>query len=329
MFSENYDYEQELAKGLKRIYDYNFIITNEGSLANGLSFFKQDLNNHYNHRIDYVNSLKEGIIDQLKGFLEVQVTNGRKYHIEIKELEREFKCVCDNLEKSKQRFHSFAKAVEDAKIQSEIAKNNQNLSNDQKNKFQNKVHLALKDAQDAERAYIDSISTANMLRDKYTEGSKKILDEFQVMEEKYIEFAKESMKKYFEYQFILIKNLSSDYERKIKNIETINTQADIKDFIEKNATNIPPPYKFEFIPYTCDVQIKNYEQIPYPGEIINSVKNFMAKSFMSEIPEAEPDPMEAKIYSEIQNIINIAWEGKLQEEEKKNVNNIFINYFYY
>ena len=30
MFSEKYDYEIELAKGCKRIYDYNYSITNEG-----------------------------------------------------------------------------------------------------------------------------------------------------------------------------------------------------------------------------------------------------------------------------------------------------------
>lgn len=319
MFSEKYDYEYELAKGIKRTYDYNFMITNEGTLASGLLFFKQDLLKQYNHTMDYVNSLKEGIIDPMKSFLENQVTNGRKYHIEIKELERDFKYVCDNLEKSKLRYHSYAKVAEDAKLQSEVARSNPNLSNDQKNKFANKVQLSLKDAKEAERVYIDNISTANNFRNKYTEGSKKILDEFQVMEEKYIEFTRECIRKYFEYHFILIKNLSSDYERKIKSIETINTQADIKDFIEKNATNLPPPYKFEFIPYTCDVQTKSYEQTPYPIEIINNVKKFIAKTFFSELPEAEPDPQEARTNSEIQSIINSAWEGKLQDDEKKTV----------
>ena len=45
--------------------------------------------------------------------------------------------------------------------------------------------------------------TDQNFRNKYTEGSKKILDEFQTMEEKYIEFTKESFRKYFEYQNLL------------------------------------------------------------------------------------------------------------------------------
>lgn len=319
MFSEKYDYELELAKGIKRVYDYNYVITNEGTLAVGLSNLKGDLIKQYTYTLEYTNNLREEIIEPMKGFLEAQVTNGRKYHIEIKELEREFKYVCDNLDKSKLRYHSYAKVAEEAKLHSEIAKSNVNLSNDSKNKFMNKVQLSLKEAKDAERVYIDNINTANLFRDRYTEGTKKILDEFQSMEEKYIDFTKECLRKYFEFQFILIKNLSSEYERKIKNVESINTQADIKDFIEKNATNLPPPYKFEFIPYTSDVQTKNYEQTPYPLEIINNVKNFISKTFFSEIPESELDPQETKNNAEIQMIVNLAWEGRLGEEDKKTV----------
>jgi hypothetical protein len=319
MMSENYECQFELAKGLKRVSDYNYSITNEGTLAAGLSVYKQDLEQQYTHTMEYVVNMRQGVINPLKDFLETQVTNGRKFHIEIKELEREFKYVCDNLDKSKLRYHSYARTAEEAKLQSEIARSNPNLSNDQKKKFADKVLSSLKDAKDAERVYIENITAANNFRDKYTEGTKKILDEFQLMEEKYIDFSRDSLRKYFEFHFILIKNLSNDYERKIKLVDTINTQADIKDFIEKNATNLPPPFKFEFIPYTSDAQTKFFEQTPYPIEIINNVKNFISKAFCTEIPEGEPDVQETKNNTEIQAIINLAWEGKLGEEDKKTV----------
>lgn len=319
MYSEKYDYESELAKGIKRIYDYNYSITNEGTLAVGLNVFKQDLLKQHNFTMEFANNLKEGIIEPLRNFLESQVTIGRKSHIEIKELEREFKYVCHNLEKSKLRFHSYAKVAEETKLQSEVAKSNTNLSNDQKNKFLNKAQLSLKEAKEAERVYIDNVSTSNNFRDKFIEGSKKIMDEFQSMEEKYIDFTRDTMRKYFEFQFILIKNLSGEYEKKIKSIETINTLADIKEFIEKNSTNSLPPYKFEFIPYTSDVQTKNFEQTPYPIEIINNVKNFIAKTFFSEIPDTEPDAQEFKNNTEIQTILNLAWEGRITDDDKKSV----------
>jgi hypothetical protein len=88
MFSENYDYQLELANGLKRIFDYNFVITSEGTLASGLSVLKHDLLTQHNHSLEYAQSLKENIIDPMRVFLENQVCQGRRYFIEIKELEK-------------------------------------------------------------------------------------------------------------------------------------------------------------------------------------------------------------------------------------------------
>jgi hypothetical protein len=317
MFSEIYDLQNEFSKGIKRIYDYNYSITKEGSLGNSILFFKQNLVIRHEYMIDYTKYLKEGIIDPMKNFLETQITNGRRYHIEIKEFEREFKYVSDNLEKIKQVYHSSVKATEEAKIQLEQAKNNINISEPNKLKFANKVTTLAKEAHEAEIKYIDYISEANTFRDKYTEGINKILDEFQSMEEKYIDNTKEYLKKYFEFEFNKIQNLSKDYERKLYSIETINSQDDIKEFIEKNATNLPLPFKFEFIPYSSEVQTKISDQSPNSLEIINNVKHFISSNFYTEVPEATPDPQEAKVMSEILNTINNSWEGKLNEEEKK------------
>jgi hypothetical protein len=209
--------------------------------------------------------------------------------------------------------------AEEAKIKSEIAKNNTNLSNDQRTKFANKTHNNIKDAKEAEKVYIDKLNAANNFRDKYIIETRNKLDEYQIMEEKYIEFTKECLRKYFELKFIMIKSMNSDYEKRVKTCDLVNTQSDIKDFIEKNSTNVFPPYKFEFVPYTSDVQTKHFDQTNYPIEIINSVKNFISKTFFSEIPEIEPDAFEAKTNSEIQGILNSAWDGKLPEEDKKTV----------
>lgn len=234
------------------------------TLSVSLGFFRNDLLRQQDFTKEYAKNLKDGINEPLKQFLENQVTKGRKLHIEMKEHDREFKHVQDQLEKSKQRFHIYAKTAEESKLHSEVAKNNGNLSNDQKNKFLNKALLTLKEAKEAEKVYIDNLNYANNYRERYVESSKIIIDQFQHMEERYIDFTRDSIRKYFEYQFILLKNLQSDYEKKVKSVETVNTNADIKDFIEKNATNLLPPYKFEFVPYTSDVQTRNYEQTLYP-----------------------------------------------------------------
>jgi hypothetical protein len=40
-------------------------------------------------------------------------------------------------------------------------------------------------------------------------------------------------------------------------MESIDAHADIREFIEKNSTRGGLPYKFEFIPYTSEVFLKN------------------------------------------------------------------------
>jgi len=42
-------------------------------------------------------------------------------------------------------------------------------------------------------------------------------------------------------------------------MELINTQADIREFIELHDTNCLPPYKFEFIPYISDIHESGVE----------------------------------------------------------------------
>lgn len=317
MLSEKHDHENELAKGIKRIFDYNYSVLLDGTLASGMSGFKNDLMKQYTHMSEHVTNMMFEILEPLRNFIDQQTTSGRKLHSEYKELEREFKYTFDHLEKSKLRFHSCARSAEEAKLQSEIAKTNPNLSSDMKNKYVYQAQLSLREAKEAEKFYIEDLNMSNNYRDKYITATKKILDEFQAMEEKYLEFTRDCLRRYFEFQFILQKNLSSDYQNRIKIIEGVNTQADMKDFIEKNSTNSVPPFKFEFIPYASDVHTKYYEQAPYPLEIINNVKSFITKAFHSEMPEVELDPQEAKINIEIQGILNLAWEGRIQDEDKK------------
>jgi len=102
-------------------------------------------------------------------------------------------------------------------------------------------------------------------------------------------------------------------------------RSEIEEFIDKNATNLPPPYKFEFIPYCSEVQTKHFEHTPNSIEIINNVKTFISNQFCTEIPEVELDHHDIKTYAEIQEILNSAWEGKLSEEERKSV----IYFFYF
>lgn len=74
----------------------------------------------------------------------------------------------------------------------------------------------LKEAKESERAYISSLNSANNVRDIFLEGTKRILQEFQTLEEKYIEFVKDLMRKYVVYQVSNVRNLQYDIDKKAK-----------------------------------------------------------------------------------------------------------------
>jgi septal ring factor EnvC (AmiA/AmiB activator) len=288
MMSEKHDHEFDFARNMKKIYDMNFAVTKMPTLQNGIIAFKNDLLNQYNYTIEFVNSLREEVIDPLKQFMNEQNNLGKILNTEMKKVEKEFKDVADKLDRARNKFHNLAKNAEDSKLQSELAKLNTNLNFEQKNKFEIKSQNSLKEAKDAERLYIANVNTANNIRDVYIETMKKSLNEFQNMEEKLVEMTKDSLRKYVIYQVALIRNLQYDIERKASFMEGINAQADIRSFIERNATNSLPPYKFEFIPYASEIDSRvNVESNKYPKEVLSNVKNFISNVFHAEPPESE------------------------------------------
>ncbi len=285
MLQEKVNYESEFAKGMKKIYDMNYAVTNMSSLQKGILAFKNDLLNQYNYTVEFVYSVKEEVIDPLKILLTEQNNSSKSLNTEMRKVEKEYKDIVDKLQKARIKFHSLAKTAEDAKLQSEMAKS---LNQNEKYKIDIRAQSSLKDAKEAERFYLSTINLANNIRESFIETNKKVLNEYQKMEERLIENIKDSLRKYVIYQVALIRNLQYDIEKKASFMESINVQADIRRFIESNATNSLPPYKFEFIPYLSEIDSRiNLETNKYPKELLTNVKSFISNVFYVEPPESE------------------------------------------
>jgi len=214
MFNKKYEYEVEYAKGMKKIYDMNYAVTKMPSLLNGIITFKNDLYNHYEYTMEFGKNLQDEIIKPLENFLVDQNNQGKNFNNEARRIEKEFRSCVERLEKSRVKFHTCAKMAEDAKIQSEMAKLNSNLGSDQKTKLELKSQNMLKEAKENERIYINSISIANDIREEYIETMKKMMNEFQKLEENLIDMIKDSLRKYIIYQVALLRNLQYDIEKK-------------------------------------------------------------------------------------------------------------------
>lgn len=99
MLTEKHDHELELSKAVKKIYDTNYVVTKMTTLQQGIIAFKNDLLNQYNYTIEFVNSLREEIIDPLKQFMNEQNNLGKKLNNDMKKIEKDYKDSVDKLEK--------------------------------------------------------------------------------------------------------------------------------------------------------------------------------------------------------------------------------------
>ncbi len=284
-----------------------------------LKIFKIDINNKYTITNDFSNCLKDKIIDPLRAFLENQIKRSSQHNYRMIDYEIKYKDHINKLEKTKFDFHSFVKVVEDSKLQYEIAKNNPDLSNTNKNKFNNKLNESIAEAKKSEKIYLDFLTEANLFREEYIKETKKILYDFQQMEVDCIEYVKIILGNYYEIQSQLYDRLNMDFEKKKKTVEDIMSNNDIKEFITANSTNSLPPFKFDYIPFNSEMQTKPIDYQAGNVDIVNNVKSFIFKSFLNEVPEPEPEPQDLNIMREVDNILNCAWEGKIDIEDKKSV----------
>jgi len=71
------------------------------SLQNGILAFKNDMLNQYNYAMEFLNCLKEDLIDPLKSFMNEQNNLGKKLNTDIKKIEKDFRDSVEKMDKVK------------------------------------------------------------------------------------------------------------------------------------------------------------------------------------------------------------------------------------
>lgn len=270
IMSDKNKLDQEYAKGIKKIYDSNYSLTYEGSLGDGLKNFRNYIFNLYEHYSEHSNILKKEIIDPCKKLLDDQNATGKKIYNDLKRFEKDYKDGMVNLEKSKSKFLTAARNAEVKILDSELAKISY-ISQIEKDSFQSKSTITLKEAKDAEKQYIAALNHANLVRSNYNEGSKFVLNSFQHLEEEFIEFTKNILYKFYVFSNMMNKNCLYETEVAYQQIEKISMRNDINMFIEMNQTFSVPPGQIEYVPYSIYLQSKPYEELNYPPDVIYNV----------------------------------------------------------
>lgn len=218
------------------------------------------------------------LLDPGKKFMDEQNQLAKKLYNDMKKIEKDYKDAIYSMEKvyiiiiyqCKTKFHNTAKAAEIAKLDYELARLSY-IPQNEKDKFNVKSSNCLKDAKEAERIYISSITYVNNVRLLFIDTSKNILVHFQLLEEEFIEFTKNTLRKFSIYTNSTSKNIQYDNDKVGMKVEAVDMPSDIQSFIESNKTNTVPPPKFEYIPYSIALRSKSIEEYNYPAEIIYNV----------------------------------------------------------
>ena len=325
LISEYYLAINLFTTNLKKVYDLKCSSSNE-SLQIGINGFKTDILNQYLALNDYLDSLKDDLISPLTKLKEEILDKIKNNLKETSSTEKTYRACVLQMDAMKKKFYVSIKDIEQHKIKYELTKNKQ--TNKDLNDFQDynviesdevKIITAIKTAKENEKKYINFIENTNIMQNEYIEVKKRNLNEIQTLEELLGENLKDCLRKYVIFKMSYLRNLQYDIDKKAKIMEKIDIRKDIFNYITKNATSAIPPDKYDYLPYLCDVGIKNNFNLQ--KEIISEVKAFINNTFNLKNVK---DTMEMKTKNliNIEILANNAFNNKiLTDEEKKEVAN--------
>ena len=340
MFTERYKTNQNLASTLIKLSESKNNITTFESLLEGIFGFKGDMGNQYNYLSEFLVGLRDEIIKPLSANYQTFSKKLNQNFTETLAIHKAYQSSVNQLELSKNKFHSSVYAAEQCKLKAEYYKKKMNTINSKdnikelKDNYTNalkqeemKAMNLLKEAKESERMYISLINNTNRLQEEYIEIKKRNLNEIQNLEEELGEYIKDSLRKFIIFQVAYLRNMQYDVDKKAKILEGINIRDDIQKFIKDNRTNNIPPTKFEYIPYISKLGKKDEKKeiVNISPDICKEVNNFISKVFpIGRVEEVKllKSKMKVDIEEIVQKIYN---EEKLNFEDTKDITKIIMD----
>lgn len=131
-------------------------------------------------------------------------------------VEREYKDALHKYEKSKQNFFYYAKYAEQTKWDYENYKVSNMPTPEKKLSYENKSIQAMIDAKEAEKQYQTQYKAVNSARLSFIEISKTILNDFEIITDRFILFVQDLLKKHVFFQITFVKSHEFSLETKLE-----------------------------------------------------------------------------------------------------------------
>ena len=325
---------------LKTIYDMNLSITTNESLSEGINNFRGFLILHHNFLEKYISNINLEIINPLNTFQETILKKLNKNYKETINAEKNYESYINQVDFTKNKFHSRAKQVENKLLEIEQIKINKEkfldkeMKQDEIDKLEEEAKNIIGFAKDSEKIYLSYIKYTNRIQEEFIEIKKKNLNQIQSLEIELGEKIKNSLLKYYSLQSNYSKNLNIERGKNIKLQDKINIYNDIEIYINNNKTNEIPPFRFDYIPYICNLDKQSINKDDELKNINLKVKEEIKSLFPEEkdisLLKTKTDKeiegfIDSILKGEKENIIN-ANEQNLKIVSNKNLRKLFLRY---
>ena len=332
------------SENIKNILDMNLSITTNESLSVGIENFRNFLLFNHNFLEKYISSIISEAINPLNTLQETLLKKLNNNYKETINAEKNYESYINQIDFTRNKFHSRAKQVENKLLDLEMIKNNNKDNNIEEQREQNnmdkleeEVNNFIGFAKDSEKIYLSYIKYTNRIQDEFIETKKRNLNEIQSLEIELGEKIKLCLNKYYTLQLNYFKNINSEIEKNIISLEKIDINNDIQLYIKNNKTNGIPPFKFDYVPYICNLDRQTiFNDDENIKKINTKIKEEMKKIFPEE---KDISALKTKTDKDIENFINSILNGEKENvisanEENlkiisnKNLRRLFLKYLY-
>ena len=332
------------SENIKNILDMNLSITTNESLSVGIENFRNFLLFNHNFLEKYISSIISEAINPLNTLQETLLKKLNNNYKETINAEKNYESYINQIDFTRNKFHSRAKQVENKLLDLEMIKNNNKDNNIEEQREQNnmdkleeEVNNFIGFAKDSEKIYLSYIKYTNRIQDEFIETKKRNLNEIQSLEIELGEKIKLCLNKYYTLQLNYFKNINSEIEKNIISLEKIDINNDIQLYIKNNKTNGIPPFKFDYVPYISNLDRQNiFNDDENIKKISVKIKEEMKKIFPEE---KDISALKTKTDKDIENFINSILNGEKENviyanEENlkiisnKNLRRLFLKYLY-
>jgi len=185
-------------------------------LNDGILCFKKDLALSHNFSQEYSASLFNNVIDPAKKFYDEQKTVSCNLKKDFIKAEKDYKDALYKYDKAKQNFFYYAKYAEQYKYDYEMYKISNMPTPEKKLSLENKSIQAMVEAKDAEKQYQNQYKSVNASRLSYIEVSRQILNDYQIVYDRFISYLQDLLKKNIFFQITLVKSHDFNLESKLE-----------------------------------------------------------------------------------------------------------------